>query len=135
MAHRRDKPEKKRPLADHELGTSGDQDIIKGPRAGDDARFVPVGSAEDPFAADLITSALGDEGIPVAARAQKDHLLDPLVNPNRAFWVVLVPDEYAERARRIIEVTLDEMHAQQVELERAAEEAELATEPRRPGAG
>jgi len=116
------------PVPDHELGTSGDQDIVKGPLAGDDAQFVRVGTADDPFAADLIATALEDAGIPVVARAQKDHLLDPLVNPNRAFWVVLVPDEHAEVARRIVERCHADLRAQEAELARAAEEAELASE-------
>jgi len=114
---------------EHELGSTGDQDIVKGPRATDDDVFVRVGTAEDPLEADLLTTAIEEAGIPVVARAQKDHLLDPLVNPNVPFWAILVPDEYAQRARAILEQRRAELRADEPVLERAADEEERATEP------
>ena len=126
MAERRQ--EEGRIVPDHELGTGGDQDIVRGPLASDDTRFVRVGTADDPFTADRLTAALEDAGIPVVARAQRDHLLDPLVNPHRAFWVVLTPEERAAEARAIVDRCHAEMRARAAELERAAEEEELASE-------
>jgi len=127
MADRRN--EEKRPrVEDHELGTGGDEDIVRGPLAADDAVFVRVGTADDPFEADLITAALEDASIPVAARAQKDHLMDPLVNPNPPFWVVMVPSEYEAKAREIVERCHAELRARAPEMERAAEEAERTSE-------
>ena len=113
---------------EHELGTAGDQDIVKGPRATDDAVFVRVGTAEDPLEADLLTTALDEAGIPVVARAQKDHLLDPLVNPNVPFWAIMVPDEFGQRARAILDERRRELRASEPEFERAADEEELASE-------
>lgn len=112
----------------HELGTAGDQDIVRGPRASDDATFVPVGSSQDPFEADLLTTALADEGIPVVARAQKDHLVDPLVNPAPQSWVLLVPAEHERKARALVEERRAELEARRGELEAAAIEEESATE-------
>ncbi len=113
---------------EHELGTAGDQDIVKGPRATDDAVFVRIGTAEDPLEADLLTTALDEAGIPVVARAQKDHLLDPLVNPNVPFWAIMVPDDFGQRGRAILEERRRELRASEPEFERAADEEELASE-------
>lgn len=114
---------------EHELGTAGDQDIVKGPRASDDALYVRVGAAEDPLEADLLTTALAEADIPVVARAQKDHLLDPLVNPNVPFWAIMVPEEFALRAQAIVDARRAELRAEAPLLERAADEEELASEP------
>jgi Putative prokaryotic signal transducing protein len=113
---------------EHELGTSGDQDIVKGPRATDEAVFVRIGTAEDPLEADLLTTALDEAGIPVVARAQKDHLLDPLVNPNVPFWAIMVPSEFAGRAQAIVDERIRELRAEEPALAQAADEEELATE-------
>ena len=120
--------EKKRQVQDHELGTGGDQDIVRGPMAPDDATFVRIGTADDPFEADLITVALEEASIPVAARAQKDHLMDPLVNPNAPFWALMVPAEYEAQARAIVERCHAELRERAPEMERAAEEAERTGE-------
>ncbi len=124
-----DRPQAPRsPEVEHELGTGGDHDIVKGPRASDDATFVRVGTAEDPFDADLIASALDEANIPVVARAQKDHLLDPLVNPNAPFWAIMVPAEHEPIAREIVERRHAELRASAGDLERAATEEERSTE-------
>lgn len=110
------------------LGSRPDEDIVKGPPAANDARFVRVGSASDPFAADLITDALDEAEIPVVARSSRDHLLDTLVVPAPNSWDILVPQEFEARARTIVA----ERHAAMVENEdaaaQAAEEEEAATE-------
>jgi len=115
--------------AEHALGTAGDQDIVKGPRASDDDLFVRVGTTEDPIEADLLTTAIADAGIPVAARAQKDHLLDPLVNPNVPFWALMVPDQHAAQARTIVQQQRAELRAEEPDLAEAAEAEERTTEP------
>lgn len=118
----------KRPAVDHELGTAGDQDIVKGPAASDDAIFVPIGSTDDLFEADLLADALADAGIPVAARAQKDHLLDTLVNPLAPFWVIMVPSEQADEAGDLLTERLRELHLSEREGEAAARAEEQAGE-------
>lgn len=118
----------RKPAVDHELGTAGDQDIVKGPAASDDAIFVPIGSTDDLFEADLLADALADAGIPVAARAQKDHLLDPLVNPLVPFWVILVPSDRADEAGGLLTERLRELHLSEREGEAAARAEEQAGE-------
>ena len=101
------------------LGSRPDEDIVKGPPAADNARFVTVGSADDPFEADLLTDALDQVEIPVIARASRDHVLDTLVVPAPNFWDIMVPQEHAARARELVE-------AKKRDLERNAAEAEAA---------
>lgn len=112
------------PEVDHELGTHGDQDIIKGPAASEDAVFVRVTTTEDIFEADLLTDALADEGITAAAFAQKDHPVDPLVRPALPWWVIEVPREDAARALAIVEARRAELKAVEPMAEVAAEEEE-----------
>ena len=116
----------------HELGSYGDQDILRGPPATDDTEFVTIGQADDPFEADLLTAALDEAGITVAARAQRDHLVDTLVNPNKPFWAIQVPAQDEVRAREILEWRQAEMRAMEPAAEEAAEEEERRGE--QPGA-
>jgi hypothetical protein len=110
------------------LGSRPDEDIVKGPPARDDARFVKVGSADDPFEADLLTDALDEAEIPVAARATRDMLMDPLVVPAPIAWEILVPAEFEARARAIVAEKSAAIEAGAGDAARAAEEEEAATE-------
>jgi hypothetical protein len=103
------------------LGSRPDEDIVKGPPAADDAFFVRVGSADDPFEADLLTDALDEAQIPVIARASRDHVMDTLVVTAPNFWDIMVPREYEERARGIVEM-------RKVTIERDADDAARAAE-------
>lgn len=110
------------------LGSRPDEDIVKGPPATNNARFVKVGVADDPFEADLLTDALDEVGIPVAARSTRDMVMDTLVNPAAIAWDILVPEEFEARARAIIEAKSKEIEDAAADAARAAEEEEAATE-------
>lgn len=110
------------------LGSRPDEDIVKGPPAADNARFVKVGSADDPFEADLLTEALDEAKIPVAARSTRDMVMDTLVNPAPIAWDILVPQEFEDRARAIIEAKSREIEEEAPAAVRAAEEEEAANE-------
>ena len=110
------------------LGSRPDEDIVKGPPAADDARFVKVGSADDPFEADLLTDALDEAEIPVAARSTRDMVMDTLVNPAPMSWDILVPAEFEARARSIVEARSRAIEEGAADAARAAEEEEAATE-------
>lgn len=105
-----------------ELGSHGDQDIVKGPAASEDARFVRIGVADDPFTADLLAEALAEEKIPVLARADRDQLMDTLVDPAPAAWEILVPDSVAERAAALLRQRQAELDAEDMAAEAEEEE-------------
>jgi hypothetical protein len=107
---------------EQELGTHGDQDIVKGPPASEDARFVRIGEADDPFTADLLADALAEEDIPVLARASRDQLMDMLVDPSPAAWEILVPASVAERATALLRTRQAELDAE--DMASAAEDEE-----------
>lgn len=104
------------------LGSRPDEDIVKGPPAADDAYFVRVGSTDDPFEADLLTDALDEAQIPVIARASRDHVVDTLVVAAPNFWDVMVPREYADRARELVEARKQKIESEADDAGRAAEE-------------
>ena len=107
-----------------ELGAGGDQDIVKGPAASEDARFVRIGEAEDPFTADLLADALAEAEIPVLARAGRDQLMDTLVDPAPGAWEILVPEDMAPRATVLLEQRRAELDAEDMASDAEEEERE-----------
>jgi hypothetical protein len=106
-----------------EGGAHGDQDIVKGPPASPDARFVRIGVADDPFTADLLADALAEADIPVLARADRDQLLDTLVDPAPGAWEIMVPETAAERAGLLLRERQAELDAEDM-ADQAEEEEE-----------
>ena len=64
--------------------------------------FVPVQTAGDRFAADVMRDALEKEGIPVLVRCFADTSFDGIFIPQKGWGMILVPKEFRERAQFII---------------------------------
>lgn len=111
-----------------ETTTEGAEEIRRGAHANPTARFVRVGTAEDPFEADLLADALEEAGIDVLARARRDAPVDTLVMPASPWWELLVPEPDAERAAKIVAERHEELAARADEAAAAAEAEERDTE-------
>ncbi len=64
--------------------------------------FVPVQTAADRFAADVVRDALEKEGIPVLVRSFADTSFDGIFIPQKGWGMILVPKEFCDRARHIV---------------------------------
>jgi len=64
--------------------------------------FVPVQTAGDRFAADVMRDALEKDDIPVLVRSFADTSFDGIFIPQKGWGMILVPKEFLDRARRIV---------------------------------
>jgi len=66
--------------------------------------FVKIKTVDDPFAADVIKDALEKEEIPVLVRSFQDTSFNGIFIPQKGWGILLVPDEFREKAKKIIEI-------------------------------
>ncbi len=55
------------------------------------------------FEEDMVSQALEEKGIPFLIRRYSDTAYDGIFIPQKGWAAVMVPDEYRERARDVIE--------------------------------
>ena len=80
-----------------------EQDKIRLAREQETAEeFVPLQTADDRFAADVMRDALEKEGVPVLVRSFADTSFDGIFIPQKGWGMILVPAEFYERARQIV---------------------------------
>ena len=65
--------------------------------------FVKVKTVENEFEADIIRDALEKEDIPVLVRNFHDTSFNGLFIPQKGWGIILVPEEYREDAKNILE--------------------------------
>jgi len=65
-------------------------------------RYIKVHTLSNRFEADVITEALRQEGIPVLLRSFMETPYSALFVPQKGWGRIMVPEEMADRARRII---------------------------------
>ncbi len=68
-----------------------------------DEVFVKIKTVDDQFEADVIKGALEQEQIPVLVRSFQDTSFDGIFIPQKGWGIILVPDDFRERAKQIIE--------------------------------
>jgi hypothetical protein len=79
------------------------QDRIRLAREHESAEeFIPVHTAGDRFAADVMRDALEKNDIPVLVRSFTDTSFDGIFIPQKGWGMILVPKEFYDRARHII---------------------------------
>jgi hypothetical protein len=77
--------------------------------------LVRVHTVENRFEADLLTQALKQEGIPVLLRRFEETAYDGLFVMQMGWGALLVPADYEEEARRLIDNVLEStVHEAQV---------------------
>lgn len=65
--------------------------------------FVKVKTVDDEFEADVVKDALEKEQIPCLLRNFRDTSFDGIFMPQKGWGVIMVPEEYKEKAVHIIE--------------------------------
>ncbi|MBW2058025.1 MAG: DUF2007 domain-containing protein [Deltaproteobacteria bacterium] len=66
-------------------------------------RMSKAGTVANKFEEDMVSQVLEKEGIPFLIRRYSDTAYDGLYIPQKGWASVMVPDEFVERARGIIE--------------------------------
>src|SRR3954466_11386998 len=94
----------------------------------DTRRFVPAGTAEDPFTQEALVKMLEAEKIPVYPRQRSGGSVDMLTGPSGEWWELLVPEELLGRATALIEAEREKLKSTEDEAARAAEEEATAGE-------
>ena len=80
-----------------------EQDKIRLAREHESAEeFIPVQTAGDRFAADVMRDALEKDDIPVLIRSFVDTSFDGIFIPQKGWGLILVPKEFFDRAQEII---------------------------------
>lgn len=73
-------------------------------REQDTRKFVRAGTAEDPLTADEYVRLLDGVRIPVFSRPRRGGPVDVLTTGSlHSWWEIMVPEEYAERAAKLLE--------------------------------
>lgn len=66
------------------------------------ARWIQAGVMENRFEGDRVSQALNEAGIPYMIKSFIDTAYDGLYVPQKGWGRVMVPEEYRERAERVI---------------------------------
>ncbi len=66
------------------------------------ARWVPAGAIDNRFEGDRVSQALEEAGIPYMIKSFLDTAYDGLYVPQKGWGKVMVPEEWHEKAERII---------------------------------
>ena len=85
------------------LNDQGWKKIVAERKMEDQEVFVKVKTIENEFEADIIGDALKKEDIPVLVRNFHDTSFDGLFIPQKGWGIILVPEEYREKAKNVIE--------------------------------
>jgi hypothetical protein len=102
----------------------------------DTRKFVVAGTSEDAFTTEELVAMLEREKIPVMARARRKGIVEPLTSGSlRGWWEILVPEDQAERAAKLIETERARLEAMAEENAKAAEEEEAEMEKAAKGEG
>jgi hypothetical protein len=75
----------------------------------DDRRFIPVHTLSNRFEADALLDALDKEGIPTILRSFEETPYDGLFVSQRGWGLILVPEELASEAQKIVESLVKEI--------------------------
>lgn len=65
-------------------------------------RWVKAGVVENRFEGDRISQALNQAGVPFLIKSFLDTAYDGLYLPQKGWGAILVPEEFAEEAERVI---------------------------------
>ncbi len=66
-------------------------------------KMLRVSIVANQFEEDMVSQALEEKGIPFLIRRYSDTAYDGIFIPQKGWAAVMVPDEYRERARDVIE--------------------------------
>lgn len=81
--------------------------------SGQGGELVEVYRAPDQISAEMVKSYLDDERIPAIIESRQIPWYDGIMKAAEGFWgTIMVPEEYAERARQVVQVFLDGVEQQ-----------------------
>jgi hypothetical protein len=87
----------------------------------DTRKFVRAATAEDPFTSEQFVSTLEEQDVPVFARPRRAGSIDSITSGTSAWWEILVPEEFLEKATALIEEERKRIDASADENAAAAE--------------
>lgn len=94
----------------------------------DTRRFVRAATAEDPLTAEQYSRVLDEASIPCLSRPRRSGTVDILSGASAPWWEILVPEELADRAARLVAEERLRMEQSADEAGQAAEEEEANSE-------